>query len=80
MKHFRFPRYINEVLCDLSEAHKGCLTGEGLSVERKVELKFRIDSDGLGFERLGSWQEYPQIIRASCSCQVKTGSFFEDYI
>jgi len=71
----RFPRYINEVLCDFSGA--GCLSGEGLSVQRKVNIKFRVDSNRtLGIARLGSWQEYEQTIMASCSCQIKTGSFF----
>ena len=75
----RFPRYLNEWLCDPNEIF--WLLREGACSQNAMTLTFLQDANRLGTNQLYDWTRYPQSIRTSCSCSVlKSSKVLQEFI
>jgi len=74
----RYPRYINEVICDSNDNY--CLTYQGACVQNYIYMTFKRDMGDHGLANLDQWTDYDQAVRNGCHCQLMTPSVFDPFV
>ena len=74
----RFPRFINEIICD--DVDKFCMTFQGSCKQNFILMDFQWDIRGVGLARRNEWITYKQLIRNGCHCQLIRGSVFDAFV
>ena len=73
----RFPRFLNEIICDVSDT--GCLGHQGRCVQNVLYMKFKWDAQKVGLLKVHFWPEYHQAVRHGCHCQLYSQSAFDPF-
>lgn len=65
---FRYPRFIREIICKERESCLG--SSRSSCTQIFTTLRFRIDTNEVGMDRLGDWDIYDQVVRSGCKCRA----------